>query len=450
MRTKLSLRLFTLALALWSPAAGAEAPSPRALPETPIPQSFGVNTHIDDGDVARHIPELQKIGVGWIRQDLDWGDVEKHKGVYNFSSYDRLFNAFTDAHIRIMAIVDYDNPNYDRGLSPYTPQGREAFGRFAEAAAKRYADKKIVWEIYNEPNIETWRPKPDVEAYLLLAETLTAALKRGDPNAIVVGPALSGPWPSIGQGLLRNWKFHSYLKRVLESKVVHQWSAFTLHPYRDVYATPESAGKQLETIRELMQERGLTIPVIAGEWGYSTFSKGIDEDTQAAYAVRSLLWASMQHMPFSIWYDWQDDGTDVTNKEHRFGLLRASRPGAALEEKPSFAAVQKIGKELRGYRFSRMEPSEPRVMIARFVKKGAPDAFALWSIDNKLRDNVRSPAGCPPLTVGMMPVVIFAEQSPLPLPGFAEATPGLETQSAVARESAGGIGEEHELNYSSK
>ena len=78
----------------------------------------------------------------------------------------------------------------------------------------------------------------------------------------------------------------------------------------------------------MMRDRGLDpnlAPVIAGEWGYSTWQQGVDEKTQAAYAVRGMLWATVEHMPFSIWYDWQDDGPNASDREHRFGLFVRDR-----------------------------------------------------------------------------------------------------------------------------
>lgn len=90
--------------------------------------------------------------------------------------------------------ADSARPIPRQGLSPYTPEGRAAFARWAAAAAARYANitPPIIWECYNEPNGLFWRPQPNVTAYALLALETGKAIRAVVPDAIYVGPATSG------------------------------------------------------------------------------------------------------------------------------------------------------------------------------------------------------------------------------------------------------------------
>jgi len=376
------------------PGETAAQQTAAALPALPIPQCFGVNVHFYEKNISRHVEYLKKAGFGWVRIDFSWDRVEREKGMYDFSVYDEMFSELDDAGIRILAILDYGNPNYDGGLSPASEEARKGFAAFAAAAAKRYADMDIVWEIYNEPNIvEFWKPRPDAGRYAALAEEATGAILAAAPGAAVVGPAVSGPRSFIGTGLVDH-KTREFLNRVMDSSAVRRWSAITVHPYRSPRETPESAVPQLETVREMMREKGIDperTPLIAGEWGYSTAKHHIDEHKQAAYAVRSLLLAAKERMPFSIWYNWQEMGGDPWDKEHKFGLLRfGSLHRNSLDSlaKPSFRAIEQLSDLLNGYRFDRVIETSAPIMMLRFTDEENSEAFAFWSPDDETRKAV--------------------------------------------------------------
>jgi len=114
--------------------AASHAYAAPPLPDLPIPQNFGVNTHFLDEDLPAHMRYLKESGFGWIRRDLYWHGVERKPGVYDFAAYDRLVDAARDNQLRILFILDYNNPLYDQGASPNSVQGREAFAAFAAAA----------------------------------------------------------------------------------------------------------------------------------------------------------------------------------------------------------------------------------------------------------------------------------------------------------------------------
>jgi len=349
------------------------------LADLPIPETFGVNVHFIDENLPQNMAYLKKSGIGWIRQDLFWDMVERRAGEYDFSAFDRLVDAAQEARIRIMFILDYSNSLYDQGTSPISPEARAAFARFSATAAKRYADKEVVWEIYNEPNWSFWKPEPNVDQYIALADEVTAAIRKAVPRALVVGPALSGP----SRDFFGFSASETFLAKVLKSKAAHDWSAITIHPYRkkDI---PETVAPILQHIRQMMRENGLNpekTPVLEGELGYSTWLGGVDESTQAAFAVRELLWSTVEHMPLAIWYDWQDDGPNNLNKEYRFGLLRAGNPSEEDDadiEKPAFVAVAQMAGLLRGYRFAKAIESNSGYQFLAFTR-GSDQAFALWS-----------------------------------------------------------------------
>jgi polysaccharide biosynthesis protein PslG len=376
--------IFALCVVFFVSGASAEPPT---LPSLPIPECFGVAVHSSAGNAPLDAKHIRNTGFGWVRTDLEWSEVELVKGRYDFSAYDRIVNAFHKAGLRMVLIIDYTNKYYDEGHSPKSPEGREAFARFAVAAAKRYLDKGIIWEIYNEPNIFFWKPEPDVVQYVALAEEATNAIRKNVPEAIVVGPALAGPVPD--EDALRDEL--EFLDRVLSSNVVKDWSAITIHPYRNDTSPepPETALHQLALIRDMMRRHGLdpqSKPLSISEWGYSTWNSGVSERLQAAYAVRAMFLGMAERMPFFIWYDWQDDGRDASEMEHRFGLIRPTGDGSFstsnVSAKPALNAIRQVADILRGYRFEEVVERDRMHSIISLVEEGRR-AFVLWSMEDQ-------------------------------------------------------------------
>ena len=96
-----------------------------------------------------------------------------------------------------------------------------------------------------------------------------------------------------------------------------------------------------------MRRHGKTIPIISGEWGYSSNTKGVSQATQAAYIARQQLSNLLNGVPISIWYDWKNDGDNPNENEHNFGTVASN-----LQPKPAYLAVQNLTHELAGYRIS--------------------------------------------------------------------------------------------------
>jgi len=173
---------------LVSPALGAGT-----LPGLVIPDGFGVNVHFT-GE-PQDLDLIRDGGFRFIRMDLSWSHVERQKGIYDFEStgYDALTAGCAKRGIRIIYIFDYSNRLYESEQSIRTEAGRKAFAAFAEAAAKRYSGKGILWEIWNEPNIKQfWSPQPGVEDYCKLVEAVAPLVRQADPSGLVVAPATSG------------------------------------------------------------------------------------------------------------------------------------------------------------------------------------------------------------------------------------------------------------------
>jgi len=115
-----------------------------------VSEAFGVNVHFIDPDPAE-IKMIADAGFRWVRTDFKMELTEAERGKYDFTRYEQLVTELGKHNLRALFILDYGNPLYTQGMSVRTPEAREAFARWAVAAAKAFSGRGIVWEVFNEP-----------------------------------------------------------------------------------------------------------------------------------------------------------------------------------------------------------------------------------------------------------------------------------------------------------
>jgi hypothetical protein len=263
--------------------------------------------------------------------------IEKKRGEYDFSPWDRLLASCEKFGIRPMYILDYSNPLYDNNESPHSDEGVAAFAKWAAASVVHFRGHHIIWESYNEPN-GFWRPKPVVGAVVKLALATGKAIKAAAPEETYVGPALAGTGAD-------------WLEPCYQSGLLEYWDAVTVHPYGDANPETRSYGG-LQQLIDKYAPKGKHVPVCSGEWGFTSARMSVD--TQGKYLAREFLLNLSEHVPLSIWYDWNDDGTDPHNGEHRFGTVEHDYHAGrdpVYTPKPAYHSAKTLMHQLEGYHF---------------------------------------------------------------------------------------------------
>ena len=325
--------------------------------------------------------------------DLSWADTEKTAGQDDFSVYAKLADDLAAHGMRPWFILDYQNPLYEKQRAVADEAGRAAFAQWAAAAAKQFRGQGVIWEIWNEPNnTHFWEPKPDPAAYAALALVATKAIKEGDPEAVVVGPAAA----------LVDLDF---LRACGEAGLFGWWDGVSVHPYRQTQ--PETAAGDFQQTRALLRRYtppGRAPPaLLAGEWGYSTAWPGFDENAQAVYLARMALSDLAEGVPLTIWYDWRDDGVDPQNPEHHFGLVRQPEKTGktpVFDPKPAYDAAATLDRELRFYRLNKaLTQDAGQAHLLLFERRpGAPEELppfklAVWTTSLDGHETVTLPIG---------------------------------------------------------
>jgi hypothetical protein len=300
-------------LAAWS--------APVAGPNSPVAMQPGMGGYLETGcpapEVPRALVELKKLPIRWVRNEIPWAGVEPERGRYEWKRWDRVVDQLCARDLRILGVLCYWNNWVDR----YSDAGIEEFGRYAERVARRYRGRVAAWEIWNEPNEATfWQSTP--ERYVRLMRAAYEGVKRGDPNARVIGGSLSG-------ADLR------YLQRLLQLGAARWMDALSVHPYSFGW-TPEDAQliAELRGMAAEMKRAGGSGQLWVTEMGIG----GAGEATQARLLERTwTLLLQSGVVSHAFWYTLYVPG------DPSYPLYRAD-----WSPKQAAGAFNRVTRQLRG------------------------------------------------------------------------------------------------------
>ncbi len=333
----------------------------------------GVNTHFAQRwDLDAILPLVAQSGVGWIRDELywdnvEWGSVEKENGIYKIPEKSlRWINAAHAAGLKIVLI-------FNGSCSHYKPDiyNSDAYAKAAAFVAKELTGKVQAMEILNEPanfgfskhyggvwnglekdgSISPWVPK-----YVELLNKTAKAIKAANPQMKVIG---------LGSVAPVNF-------RQLAMKIDSRVDGITEHPYS--YQTqPEIQGFNAGMLERdgivVADEKGTFASLIQGyrqqsakhagpreiwltEWGWSTFSEhktqqfaAFTRSAQAKYALRRLMESLGLGVDVTVMYDFKDDFDEPQNSEGNYGMI-----DFRLKPKPEYGAVQRFTTLMAGYK----------------------------------------------------------------------------------------------------
>ena len=180
--------------------------------------AIGANTFLqreaDPTKVERELQLLADAGIGLIRQEIQWVEIEPlakgdhidNHGADAWAKYDRIVDLANRFGIEVLARLDRPPPWATPGFDPQEnpsiqmpPADFNDFADFAAAVAARYRGKVRYFQIWNEPNLfGEWggRP-PDPAAYLDMLRVVGTAIRAANPDAVIV---LAGLAPTIETG----------------------------------------------------------------------------------------------------------------------------------------------------------------------------------------------------------------------------------------------------------
>ena len=186
----------------------------------------GLDRHLFDPEPC--YDKLAETGVKRARIQAGWSLCEPSKGVYDFSELDAVVSNLTVRGIEPWMMVGFGNTNWMGkcytpaavGCMPlyYGPECQAAWERFVAKLAARYAKKIRYWEIWNEPDIDSfWQPRnPSAADYAKLVKLTGGIIRRAVPDAKIGGvcSTVLNDWlreavPLAAEGV-DFWSIHAY------------------------------------------------------------------------------------------------------------------------------------------------------------------------------------------------------------------------------------------------
>lgn len=382
------------------------------------------------------------LGLRRARIGIRIYEVEKAGGTYDWSATDSRIRGLMAAGLTPIVTLFGRTRLTERapagadGRVPLSDPEIRAFADFSAQVARRYGamheGRKIVYEIWNEPNTKTfWGSPPDPEAYARLAETTCHAIHDQAPTATVVGLAMEGT-PQNKPYYVRSYELDIYREwaaRAATPQLMKCLDGISLHPYR---REPETYLTENADLLRFLSEHGRKEKnplIVNSEWGYSVGAKNAaDAAEQAALDVRLLLiGAGFQRI--TNLYQLIDGGTDPGDVRHQYGLFTSTGT-----PKPAGSAITRLLKVIGDYEIDGVASAPELSGVIRFRahQNGQRKRVAevLWrssgetavSVDQlgagrptlvkDLVSNRDLPLDAPTLTVGRSPLLLLFDAAP--------------------------------------
>lgn len=294
-------------------------------------------------DRERELRMYADLGISMVRIDVDWSDIERVQGTYDWSVVDHTFNAAEKFGLTVVGILAY-TPEWATtvpGENHAPPTNMADYAAFCAAAVSRYPSE--VWELWNEPNIHFWQPLPDPVGYTSLTRAAYTAIKAADPTATVLAGALSPAVDEVdGTGIAPA----TFTAACYAEGIKDHFDAWSVHPYCYPATADDETTKAWNTFQRLPLIHDVMVANGDGdkkiwltEFGAptGTHPTAVSEQEQAQQLVIGLVQSL-------IWKDWtgplfiycgRDPGVDPAVREDMFGLVRRD-----WSPKPSFYALQ--------------------------------------------------------------------------------------------------------------
>jgi len=205
-----------------------------------------------------------------------------------------------------------------------------------------------------------------VKLALAVGETIRAAA----PGEAYIGPATS----TVD---------FAFLEACFKGGLLEYWDALSIHPYRQ--NDPETASAEFRRLRGLIAQyapKGKRIPILSGEWGYSSVWSGMNEIKQGKRLPRQWLNNLANDVPLSIWYDWHDEGLDPKEAEHHFGTVLNpyhKDRDPVYDPKPAYLAAKTLTTALNGFRFNKRLAVDSADDYVLLFSKGDEVRLAVWT-----------------------------------------------------------------------
>jgi hypothetical protein len=238
---------------------------------------------------------------------MAWKFVEPQRGVWDFEKPDWYVQQASQHHVELMFSLGYmpvwasGAPDKDCGVGRgecSEPKDLNDWRDYIRTLATRYKGRVHYYEIWNEPNDQKMYYTGTIAGMVKLTQAASEVLKQVDPNNRVVSPSavsLAGI---------------TWLDQFLRAGGGKYCDIIGYHFYV-APGPPEGVYNYVHKVQAVMSKNGLTItPLWNTEIGWAGIT--IDDATQAAYLVRTLILLRAAGTGRAIWFSWGNRHVGLT------------------------------------------------------------------------------------------------------------------------------------------
>ncbi|MBJ7328705.1 MAG: hypothetical protein JHC95_02340 [Solirubrobacteraceae bacterium] len=271
-----------------------------------------------------------KASARTLRQWINWTEIERQRGKYDFRAYDKFIGDSAQAGLRVVPIL-FGMPKFHaakakRGakitaVTVMPPRRLSSYSNYVTAVVKRYGVNGTFWkanpslkalpitswQVWNEPNLpQYWGGKPDAKAYVKLLRAGSRAIRKVNPDAEV----LAGGLPQSKQGI----PLLTFIRQMYKAGAKGTFDTLAVHSYaRDVSGVLLGA-KRARQVAVAAGDRDVSVWITEVGWAAGPKAPGSDFTvslTRQAQLVGQLYrqgaaQAEAMHLRGIIYYAWRD------------------------------------------------------------------------------------------------------------------------------------------------
>ncbi|MCX5702404.1 MAG: beta-galactosidase [Candidatus Omnitrophica bacterium] len=153
----------------------------------------------DEKDLKKSVALMKESGVGWVRMDFLWSDIEPEASKFEFAKYDYIVDLLSENNIHILGLLNYSADWASTcGKWNCPPLDNNLFTNYAVKIVQRYKGKIKHWEVWNEPDSSTyWTDQDSLKSYCILLKDVYIALKEVDPDCKILNGGLANGIASV-------------------------------------------------------------------------------------------------------------------------------------------------------------------------------------------------------------------------------------------------------------
>jgi hypothetical protein len=365
-----------------------DAVGPR--PRTPDDFQFGIGGMGASDDTAA---AGVLIGGDWTRGGLNWNEVEKVQGTFDWRKLDEQVARAEQFGYAYQHLLGYGNiwaarPGYVEKYKPkdgwwantLAPQ-LEPWRNFVRTAAERYKGRVHYWEIWNEPDLSGFF-KGTTDDYIELLRTAHAEIKSADPQAKVWTAGFATVGGHGGHNLNQG------LQRRVIAEAQDAFDAIAHHEHGTFRGFQQAIDGELA---DMMKALRSPKPLAFNETAIDA-QRGLE--FQARTLVKKITYAKARGGKYYSWFH-----IYRSNDHEGFGMLNND-----FQPRPIYPAFNEVVRQLRNKAYLADAPLGAGRYALQFGD-GTDQVIVAWREDDDVADAlaaVRLPTGATATRVDTM------------------------------------------------